>query len=561
MLDCIVLNCLIQQVILGATSDYFQALFSSEMIESRQDRVKLQGLTAAGLEPLIEFIYTGKLDLNLNTVENILGAASHLQILPAVKMCEEFMSEVSVDIANCVDLLCIAEMYSVQDAVRRIQTFIEKHFFDVVRTNRFHNMTSEQLERILEGGHIRHGSEFQLFQCVHCWIHNNVGDRAQHSKHLFKHVAFHQMASTELSIIQQIADEHNDATLSKLVNEAEEYHRLAAEENIDIGQMYQGKKFRNTPSIVAISETPNAMFTLDLCDNVENDELSEMSSANTSIWRQRRGLLHNYSHSSAAVQNNILYVCGGCQPKSYHTKDECFMFDPRCSTWCPIAPMLSPRAYFPIVVYEDTLLVLGGACYSSSVSDGELTDDIERYSTQNNTWTKVGVLPEKVLCHAACVLGSLVYITGGIDEDEHYSNKMTIFDPQSLIGEVGPSMHESHADHNMVAIQERIYILDANESNVECFNPKSMQWTVITGMEDMPKIHTAIAFEGEVYAFPPKCDEENEVEDMRVFCGGLIINYDCKYPGAECPYKLCSVLSFPPEPIKQFELLSIYKQE
>ena len=55
------------KVVVAACSDYFRALFSVNMVESRQDGVDLHGVSAAGLAPLIDYAYTGVLSLSLET--------------------------------------------------------------------------------------------------------------------------------------------------------------------------------------------------------------------------------------------------------------------------------------------------------------------------------------------------------------------------------------------------------------------------------------------------------------------------------------------------------------
>jgi len=70
----------VHRAVLVACSDYFRAMLTGDMRESRESCVTLQGITSFGLQAVIEFIYSGSLKISLDNVEEILAAASHLQV-------------------------------------------------------------------------------------------------------------------------------------------------------------------------------------------------------------------------------------------------------------------------------------------------------------------------------------------------------------------------------------------------------------------------------------------------------------------------------------------------
>ena len=74
--------------VLVACSDYFRAMLTGDMRESRESSVKLQGITSFGLQAVIEFIYTGSLKISLDNVDEILAAASHLQVSHSFISCQ-----------------------------------------------------------------------------------------------------------------------------------------------------------------------------------------------------------------------------------------------------------------------------------------------------------------------------------------------------------------------------------------------------------------------------------------------------------------------------------------
>lgn len=53
--------------------------------------IKLHGVSKVGLRKIIDFIYTAKLSLNMDTLQDTLEAASFLQILPVLDFCKVFL--------------------------------------------------------------------------------------------------------------------------------------------------------------------------------------------------------------------------------------------------------------------------------------------------------------------------------------------------------------------------------------------------------------------------------------------------------------------------------------
>lgn len=46
-------------------------MFAGEMVESKSTHVELHGLTPVGLQSVVEFAYTGSMDLNLYNLEEV----------------------------------------------------------------------------------------------------------------------------------------------------------------------------------------------------------------------------------------------------------------------------------------------------------------------------------------------------------------------------------------------------------------------------------------------------------------------------------------------------------
>ena len=77
---------------MAAVSDYFCAMLTLDMKESRQDVIELKGIPAVGLQAIVQFVYSGTLKLDWDSVKDVMAAASHLQINEAMDLCCAYLN-------------------------------------------------------------------------------------------------------------------------------------------------------------------------------------------------------------------------------------------------------------------------------------------------------------------------------------------------------------------------------------------------------------------------------------------------------------------------------------
>ena len=61
-------------------SDYFSAMFTNDVREANQREIRLEGVDPEALQSLVIYMYTGKIELVEETVENLLSTACLLQV-------------------------------------------------------------------------------------------------------------------------------------------------------------------------------------------------------------------------------------------------------------------------------------------------------------------------------------------------------------------------------------------------------------------------------------------------------------------------------------------------
>ncbi|XP_057710694.1 kelch-like protein 42 [Corythoichthys intestinalis] len=126
-------------------SDYFRALYNSGMRESTEDSVQLQGLSAPGLELVLEFIDTSKVELANETLEDLIEAASFLQVTSILK---PLTAEIRPD--NCVELYGLAEVYGTHELSAACLKFMSCYYHPMMRRPEFYRLPAAVRERARE---------------------------------------------------------------------------------------------------------------------------------------------------------------------------------------------------------------------------------------------------------------------------------------------------------------------------------------------------------------------------------------------------------------------------
>lgn len=97
---------LVHRVILANNSDVFNDLFTSAMDENKSF-VEIDEIDSNTMKSVLDFIYTGCVDMEQANISSVLNAAEHLKLDVLKSKCAEKLVE-DVDSHNVIKLLTIA---------------------------------------------------------------------------------------------------------------------------------------------------------------------------------------------------------------------------------------------------------------------------------------------------------------------------------------------------------------------------------------------------------------------------------------------------------------------
>lgn len=136
------------KVVLASFSPYFYAMFTNDVIESRQNSVTLKSMDPRSVEVLIEFAYTAQIRITEENVQYLLPVACILQISPVKKACCDFLQS-QLDPSNCIGIKDYADIYDCIDLAKAAGKFIFRHFLEVSENEEFVSLSKEQLINLI----------------------------------------------------------------------------------------------------------------------------------------------------------------------------------------------------------------------------------------------------------------------------------------------------------------------------------------------------------------------------------------------------------------------------
>ena len=456
----------VHKIVMVACSDYFQAMLTSNMKECHENVVDLKGITANGLRIIIDFAYTGELKLNTQNVEDVLSAATHLQVSDAMDLCSKYL-ETSISVRNCVDILNIAELYSLDPLHQAATRFMLHNFEELAESEQFPMLNSSQLSQLLAKNSLRVTSEFVLFNLVLKWIRYDPAEREQFVSELIENIKLPLMSGEELvGKVSKVTLMKQNPDCSNLLTEAKDYHIVVSKQPLLQNNRTQIRS--DTPVLVMCHASNLETF------NFDTNKRGYLKDAIVPLY-----------NPSVAVVDNFLYTCGGKYEGAGSSTDiataRCFRYDPRFDTWFELASMNEPRKDFVMLALGTKLFAIAGQ------DENKVMHTVECYDIMTNEWEMKQPLSRHVYGHAGCVCIGKIFVSGGQVFAGTWK-KLFSYTPEEDTWEERAPMLQNRLNHVMMDVKDKIYVIGGNIEDaygfpipiteIERYCPKANQWTV-----------------------------------------------------------------------------------
>jgi len=449
------------RAVLAACSAYFLAMFTHEVKESQQDVVDIQGVKPDIMTGLVDFTYTGEIDINVNNVQEILAATSLLQLNEVQDLCCDFLRE-QLDASNCLGIRCFAEANGCPQLSSVIDKFARKNFVDVVQGTEFCDHSWEKIVLLIKSDELNVKEEEEVFEAVMKWVEYDIDERLQHLPKLLSHVRLPLLSIPYLMNSVDVNQHIKESVECRdLLDEAKRYHLLPTQRDdlnermvprySTIGSLYAVGGKESSESITRSVEC----FTMLDCK-----------------WEQSREMVQRRQQLGAGVLEGKIYAVGGSDGSVRLNSVECY--DPAHNSWSFVAPMNTCRSGVGVGV-------MGGAMYAAGGYDGRsCLKAVERFDLDKNIWCAVSQMNTRRSFPGVAILNGKLYVFGGNDGSS-FLNVAEVYDPHINRWSLLTSLTKPRAGIGVAALDQRIFVAGGNDGtsrldSVEFYDPRTDKW-------------------------------------------------------------------------------------
>ena len=512
----------VHRVVMMACSEYIRTLLTYGTSDDKVDSARLPDLTSTGVQAVVAFAYTGELEMYEDTVLEVLAAASFLQVVGIVELCDKYLKrEITID--NCVDILGISETFPTLKTRAKVRHFILRQFEELAQYDVFYKFSCMQLASLLEDNSLCVQSEYRLFELVIKWIRHDVTTRQNDVATLMRNIRLPLLFARELDMkaSKEVIMTSNDECV-KLLSEAKIY-----QSSIKQQPMFQTRR----------TQIRSEDHSIIICQDSNFEALNIVTNKCDTI-----GTPAPMYSPCVCVVDNFMYVCGGWNSKyglDGRATAQCYRYDPRFEAWFLLPDMIIPRRDFVLVAFNKDLYAIGGQHEHIRMRS------IERFSISTCQWKMCSTsLPEAVCEHSGALLDGRIYISGGNTVHGHL-NTVRSYDPAADTWREEPSLLKQRSLHSMVECKGRLLVIggdmgDSEVKTIEIFDPSIETWTQSKEELCFKRILGATAIDWDVFIVEEDDNKEEGSTAYGVSCYSLDKDslYDNCYVSDSRPYRI-----------------------
>ncbi|XP_072366926.1 actin-binding protein IPP isoform X3 [Scyliorhinus torazame] len=436
----------VHKLILAASSPYFAVLFAGGMQEASKDLIQIHGIEAETFRLLLEFIYTGIIDVSIKNVQEVILAADMLQLTEIVNMCSDFLKG-QVDPSNCVGIYQFAEQIACHDLIEFTESYIYVHFLEVCKTEEFMGLEKDVVVKILKNEELHIEDEYQVFTAAMEWVLKDMGKRKKYVIEVLDPVRFPLLSSRRLF---------------KYIEGG--YTRL------------QGGRWSDSRTLSCVERF---------------DSFSQYWTTVSSLHQARSGL-------GVAVLEGMIYVIGGESDSMIFDCAE--RYDPVTKQWAAVASMNSPRCGLAVCACHAAIYALGGWV------GADIGKTMERFDPSDNKWEIIGNMVVPRYFFGCCEMQGLIYVVGGLSDSGSELGSAEMFNPITKRWTTLDDMKTKRAYVGVAALNDCVYAVGGwNETQnalrtAEKYSLQEEQWFEVSPMKMARAGVSVIAVNGLLYA-------------------------------------------------------------
>jgi len=459
--------------VLTAASPFFAKLLQSDMKEREEGVIRFQEISESVMEDVLEFVYTGIVEISEENVKELVVAADYLLLVCLKTLSGRFLEQ-QLSISNCISTFYFAEKYQCEELVINSKKFIHDNFASVAEMEEFLNLEAKEVAMWISGDEICIADEEDVFKIMLNWVEQNKSERKAKFEELFRHVRLVLVSRDYLLDIVTNELVRENASCMRTLTEAIELVSCASEDTL----MQSPRRRLQTHAIVACG----GKYTFCYLPEVDKwkrlaDGLSESRSQRTQMVKFR-DQLYTFPGNSKAER-----------------------YDPTFNGWASLGMRVS--GYPKLAVVTCT-----GQIYAVHVDGFYRKSTVKRYDVGLYQWKTI-ISSDKGCRDDSCVVvgGNYLYVFGGrpFPYGSVYVSKAERFNTVENKWEDLADMQQERGNAFGVATQGKIFVAGglnrgrAGLRTCEVYNVSTDEWQFIGSLSTPRFLGSMVCVNGTLY--------------------------------------------------------------
>lgn len=167
------------------------------MDESKVNEISLIDVNGTALRLLIDYCYSGEIEITNENVVIILAAASRYEFVRVEEECSRFLEHfLKLNPLNCLSYLPLADQYTLDGLKNLSHQLACKHFMEIKETDEFLLLDAHQLLKLIKSDELKVAQEKDVYLAVMAWINYDKKSRKKFIQDLFRSIRFIQIEIT-----------------------------------------------------------------------------------------------------------------------------------------------------------------------------------------------------------------------------------------------------------------------------------------------------------------------------------------------------------------------------
>ena len=477
---------------LCAASPFFNGALNSDMKEKKEGVIRLEETSKAEMEEVLEYIYTGHVDINEQNVFDLLKIADYLVISSLKILSSDFILQ-TLSPSSSFMAYYYAGMYldpALEKIAQRV-TFL--NFLEAAESDDFLNLSVKQVEEWVSSDQIVVEEEEQVFQVIVNWMEKSENSKHQSFFQLLRHV---RLVHVSRNYIFDVILPHPFVKNSKVCSEY--VFDVMQELSNGTEDCYFAQPPRNClqfydDSIVVIEGSQSLCYLASEDRWCRSDLMVE-------------DMLHDRKTSAAAVTTcqGKLYVVGGNDkgPAAEY-------YDPLIDSCYQLKSFnLKTISYAGVVCFQGHLYVIGGEASAKTRLSSVL-----KYNPDTDLWHRV--CPLSISRSSVCAVADSrsLYVIGG-NSSTGYLDIAEMYDPDADSWSKIPSTIWKRAGACGAVIREKVFVFGGLSSTtpsgnfIEMYDPTANNWININSAIAPRGFSRAVSVKGQVFVLG--CFEQDD---------------------------------------------------